>query len=249
MLAQTLTITEVNKEIEQLERELKDQISANDALLSTLRKIKHQIDKTGKDINTIVEEDPHVLSNEASLRVPEVLDLSVKRRRLIDFYFCSQETTIAVLVFACNRVTIKRNLDQLLKYRPLHLEHNFPIIVSQDCGHEPTRKVIQSYGDKLKLITQPDQSDFPLQGKEKKFKGYYKIARHYGWALNKTFADYDTVIIVEDDLDISPDFFEYFRALYPILKADQTLWCVSAWNDNGKEALVANEPGKRPRFS
>jgi len=46
-----------------LERELKDQINANDALLKTLRNIKQQIEKTGKDINTIVKENPSVLSD------------------------------------------------------------------------------------------------------------------------------------------------------------------------------------------
>jgi alpha-1,3-mannosyl-glycoprotein beta-1,2-N-acetylglucosaminyltransferase len=50
------------------------------------------------------------------------------------------------------------------------------------------------------------------------------------------------VIIVEDDLDISPDFFEYFRATYPLLHSDPTLWCVSAWNDNGKRDMVADDP-------
>ena len=153
---------------------------------------------------------------------------------------------IPVLVFACNRVTVKRNIDQLLKYRPDNLTATFPIIVSQDCGHVATRKVIQGYGSKVTLIQQPDQSDYPLTGKEKKFKGYYKISRHYLWALNQTFnvMNHDSVIIVEDDLDISPDFYEYFHALHPILKADPTLWCVSAWNDNGKEALVSDDPGK-----
>lgn len=137
-----------------------------------------------------------------------------------------------------------RNLDQLLKYRPS--KEAFPIVVSQDCGHEPTTRVIKSYGDQISLIRQPDLSDIPLKGKEKKFKGYYKIARHYGWALNQTFhtLNYETVLIVEDDLDISPDFFQYFQALHPILKADPTLWCVSAWNDNGKVALVENDPSK-----
>ena len=83
------------------------------------------------------------------------------------------------------------------------------------------RKAILSYGDSLRLIEQPDKTDFPLVGKEKKFKGYYKIARHYKWALDQVFNvfNYDTVIIVEDDLDVSPDFFEYFRSLYPVLKA------------------------------
>lgn len=76
--------------------------------------------------------------------------------------------------------------------------------------------------------------------KEKKFKGYFKIARHYGWALNQTFFNFnfESVIIVEDDLDISPDFFEYFSGLLPLLKKDPTLWCISAWNDNGKAGLV-----------
>ena len=41
---------------------------------------------------------------------------------------------------------------------------------------------------------------------------------------------------------MAPDFFEYFQALYPILRDDPTLWCVSAWNDNGKDALV--DPSK-----
>lgn len=43
---------------------------------------------------------------------------------------------------------------------------------------------------------------------------------------------------VSDDLDISPDLFSYFLATLPLLHADPTLWCVSAWNDNGKVDLV-----------
>lgn len=51
-------------------------------------------------------------------------------------------------------------------------------------------------------------------------------------------------ISFSDDLDIAPDFFEYFLATHAILVGDPTLWCVSAWNDNGKDSLVAYEPGK-----
>lgn len=43
-------------------------------------------------------------------------------------------------------------------------------------------------------------------------------------------------------LQVAPDFFEYFRALLPLLKSDPSLWCVSAWNDNGRDAYV--DPGK-----
>ena len=46
-----------------------------------------------------------------------------------------------------------------------------------------------------------------------------------------------------DDLEISPDFFEYFAATFRILSVDQSLWCVSAWNDNGKEGMIQNNSG------
>ena len=51
-------------------------------------------------------------------------------------------------------------------------------------------------------------------------------------------------IFVTDDLDISPDFFEYFAATFRILQRDPTLWCVSAWNDNGKANMVEDAPGQ-----
>ncbi|EEB15549.1 alpha-1,3-mannosyl-glycoprotein 2-beta-N-acetylglucosaminyltransferase, putative [Pediculus humanus corporis] len=148
------------------------------------------------------------------------------------------EPVIAILVLSCNRVTVAQCLDELLRWRPS--KEQFPIIVSQDCSHQPTTDVILSYGDQITLIKQPDQSEIQIPVKEKKFKGYFKIARHYGWALNQTFFNFkfDTAIIVEDDLIIAPDFFEYFLGTYWLLKGDPSLWCVSAWNDNGKSGLI-----------
>ncbi|CAH1116545.1 unnamed protein product [Phaedon cochleariae] len=154
-----------------------------------------------------------------------------------------QNVKIPILVFACNRVTVNRCLDGLIKYRPD--PDQFPIIVSQDCNHEETRDVILKYGTQLSLIQQPDQSDIQVPPKEKKFKGYFKIARHYGWALNQMFFNFNfsTAIIVEDDLEVAPDFFEYFLGTYPLLVKDSSLWCISAWNDNGKEGVVnVNRP-------
>lgn len=143
---------------------------------------------------------------------------------------------IPILVFACNRVSVGKCLDNLLTFRPN--VHQFPIIVSQDCDDAATRRVIRSFPD-VQLISQPDQSDIQVLPKEKKFKGYYKIARHYGWALNETFRrGYDFVVIVEDDLNVAPDFFEYFLGTHQLLRTDPTLWCVSAWNDNGKAGNI-----------
>ncbi|XP_037549632.1 alpha-1,3-mannosyl-glycoprotein 2-beta-N-acetylglucosaminyltransferase b [Nematolebias whitei] len=150
----------------------------------------------------------------------------------------SPEPVIPILVIACDRVTVKRSLDRLIQYRPS--AELYPIIVSQDCGHAETARVIGSYGDQVMHISQPDLSDIRVRPEHRKFQGYYKIARHYRWALSQVFTtlSQSTVVVVEDDLEVAPDFFEYFRALYPILRSDPTLWCVSAWNDNGRDALV-----------
>ncbi|KAK2844968.1 hypothetical protein Q5P01_011627 [Channa striata] len=152
------------------------------------------------------------------------------------------EPVIPILVIACNRVTVKRCLDKLLQHRPSAELH--PIIVSQDCGHTETSDVIRSYGSQVTHLKQPDLSDIAVRQEHKKFQGYYKISRHYHWALNQVFKtlSHSSVVIVEDDLEVAPDFFEYFRATLPLLKSDPTLWCVSAWNDNGREGFV--DPGK-----
>lgn len=158
-----------------------------------------------------IEEQPKTIGNTAN----KISDKPV-------LVTSDNQPVIPVLVFACNRVTVNKCLDNLLAYRPS--AEQFPIIVSQDCGHKETKNVILSYQDQVQLIEQPDQSAIPVSPKEK-FLGYYKIARHYGWALNNTFQrGYEFVIIVEDDLNIAPDFFEYFRGTYPLLRNDSTLW-------------------------
>ncbi|XP_075988162.1 alpha-1,3-mannosyl-glycoprotein 2-beta-N-acetylglucosaminyltransferase isoform X1 [Anticarsia gemmatalis] len=148
---------------------------------------------------------------------------------------------LPVLVIACDRVTVKRCLDNLVKFRPN--KDTFPIIVSQDCGHNATYHVIKAFTDMdptIKMVQQPDLKEITLPRAKVKFRGYYKIARHFKFALNHVFETlgHEAVIIVEDDLDISPDFFEYFLGTYPLLLKDPSLWCISAWNDNGKKEVI-----------
>lgn len=151
----------------------------------------------------------------------------------------ADETIVAaVLVIACNRPEVERCLDSLLHYRPS--ERKFPIIVSQDCGHKETGRVIANYGNNVMYLKHPDLSDITVPGGMDHLKGYYKLSRHYKWALSQVFdvLHLDTVIIVEDDLEVAPDFFEYFEATKELLEKDPSLWCVSAWNDNGKKGNV-----------
>jgi hypothetical protein len=73
--------------------------------------------------------------------------------------------------------------------------------------------------------------------------GYYKLAQHFGWALGRIFGAplaHPRVIILEDDLEVAPDFFDYFTAVEPLLDNDASLLAASAWNDVGQAAYVAD---------
>lgn len=113
------------------------------------------------------------------------------------------QPVIPILIIACNRVTIRRCLDKLLQYRPS--AELYPIIVSQDCGHADTADVISSYGNQVTHLKQPDLSDIAVRPEHKKFQGYYKISRHYHWALNQVFKtlSHSSAVIVEDDLEVT----------------------------------------------
>ncbi|PVD23743.1 hypothetical protein C0Q70_17016 [Pomacea canaliculata] len=61
-----------------------------------------------------------------------------------------------------------------------------------------------------------------------------RISQHYKASLTATFSLYpesEFAIIVEEDLDASPDFFNYFSQTRHLLETDESLYCVSAWND------------------
>ncbi|BES97368.1 GNT-I family [Nesidiocoris tenuis] len=208
--------------IGKLEEQIKEEYNANSKLFEDVKRV----------LESQREQNKALAEEQANQHEEERKEDELRLQSL------SGPGVIAVLVFACSRTTVTRCLDQLIKYRPG--PDQFPIIVSQDCHHQGTSDAIDAYAGQVFHIKQPDQSDIYVPPKEKKFRGYFKIARHYGWALNQTFFVYNfsSAIIIEDDLDVSPDIFSYFSATLPLLHQDPTLWCVSAWNDNGKKELV-----------
>ncbi|XP_033624802.1 alpha-1,3-mannosyl-glycoprotein 2-beta-N-acetylglucosaminyltransferase-like [Asterias rubens] len=230
----------MNERLNRLQEQMKDQMDINEQLIKDIIQQKEAILKGKKLV--------HVPAPPANENVDLAVHQDVSKSRPFKLEVAGKVTypyssyVIPVLMIACNRPSaIQRSLTNLLGTRPSPTQ--FPIIVSQDCGHQETAEAIQRFDDKVTHIKQPDLSSITLPSTQKKFEGYYKIARHYKWALNQVFHQfkYDAVIIVEDDLDVSVDFFEYFLATYPLLKEDPTLWCVSAWNDNGKESRISRD--------
>uniref|UniRef100_A0A1B6DHI8 Protein O-linked-mannose beta-1,2-N-acetylglucosaminyltransferase n=2 Tax=Clastoptera arizonana TaxID=38151 RepID=A0A1B6DHI8_9HEMI len=70
-----------------------------------------------------------------------------------------------------------------------------------------------------------------------------RISQHYKASLTATFNIFPLVsyaIILEEDLDVSEDFFSYFSQTVELLERDPTLFCISAWNDQGYEHTSSN---------
>ncbi|XP_071846962.1 protein O-linked-mannose beta-1,2-N-acetylglucosaminyltransferase 1-like isoform X2 [Apostichopus japonicus] len=65
-----------------------------------------------------------------------------------------------------------------------------------------------------------------------------RISQHYKASLTATFNMYpnaEYAILLEEDLDVAEDFFSYFSQTIHLLSEDESLYCISAWNDQGYE--------------
>ena len=106
------------------------------------------------------------------------------------------------------------------------------VTISQDGAHRGVAQEAASFIANAKAFgieaTHMQHTQSRLPGDT----GYHKLARHFKWAFEQMFAGGMTaaapqqVIILEDDILIAPDFFQYFLGLIPILRADPTLWTI-----------------------
>ncbi|KAI6204692.1 hypothetical protein M3Y94_00705700 [Aphelenchoides besseyi] len=149
-----------------------------------------------------------------------------------------EKHVIAVLVFCATRDgAIRNHLQQLINRRPD--PNSFPIYVSQDGETSAVRSTIEEFQETAQNIHYlQHKHDSPQTQQQRVAKNYFHIAKHYKWALDRLFANHSTVLITEDDLDISADFFSFFTNTRQILDLDPTVWCISAWNDNGASTVT-----------
>jgi len=167
------------------------------------------------------------------------------------------EATTAVLLFTHSRADyLTRSLSSVAAVHP-HRAGALPLFVSQDAQGEGD---LDTYANVTAVVTafeataaaanitythwahtspylaDVDPSDYWFLN----VVAYRKITRHYEYALRRLFGEhpsFERVIILEDDMELAPDAFDYWVATAPLLDADPTLYCVSGWNDNGKPSL------------
>ena len=85
------------------------------------------------------------------------------------------------------------------------------------------------------------EHSIPTNGEE--FPADAGITRHLKVLFDRAFETHDYVIVLEDDLVVSSDFFEFFQATGHLLptSSGSGIYCVSAWNDQGLPRLVLDE--------
>ncbi|XP_022763793.1 alpha-1,3-mannosyl-glycoprotein 2-beta-N-acetylglucosaminyltransferase-like isoform X2 [Durio zibethinus] len=165
-----------------------------------------------------------------------VQDLEKKGlQRIIDK---TQVPVAAIVIMACNRADyLERTIASVLKYQS-SVASKYPLFVSQDGSDPNVRSKALSYNQ----LTYMQHIDYDPVHAERpgELIAYYKIARHYKWALDELFYkhNFDRVIILEDDMEIAPDFFDYFEAAAALLDKDKSIMAVSSWNDNGQKQFV-----------
>lgn len=150
----------------------------------------------------------------------------------------AQVPVAAVVIIACNRADyLERTIKSILKYHT-SVAIKFPIFVSQDGSNSDVREKAMSYVQLTymqHLDSEPVYTERPGE-----LIAYYKISRHYKWALDQLFYkhNFNRVIILEDDMEIAPDFFDYFEAGAGLLDKDKSIMAISSWNDNGQKQFV-----------
>lgn len=141
----------------------------------------------------------------------------------------TQNDDIPIVLLTCNRPELlRKTIDSLLKVRGIKKSN---IIISQDGALAKIAEIAKQ--SSLTLIQ--NLNGLRLRGGAST-DGASRIAKHYKYSLTSVFNKYpnaNSLIIIEDDLLFSPDFYEYFQYNAPILQFDSTAFVLSAWSDNG----------------
>ena len=136
---------------------------------------------------------------------------------------------IPIVLLTCNRPDqLRETLTSLLTVRGVSKDN---LLIAQDGAMQQVADVVYEFG--LDLLQ--NKEGLRLRGGVGG-DGAQRIAKHYKYSLSAAFdraPSAPAIIITEDDLLFSPDFYEYLVSTAPILEKDPTTFVVSAWNDNG----------------
>ncbi|XP_035509363.1 protein O-linked-mannose beta-1,2-N-acetylglucosaminyltransferase 1 [Morone saxatilis] len=196
--------------------------------------------------------DPVLLKTEVQLTASEEAechwaDTELNRRRKI---FCGKVEGYGSICSCKDPAPIEFNPD------PLPVNNVFSVPVAVIAGNRPNylyrmlRSLLSAHGVNPQMITvfidgyYEEPMDvvelFGLKGVQHtpiSIKNA-RVSQHYKASLTATFnlhPEASFAIVLEEDLDISIDFFSFLSQTIHLLNEDESLYCISAWNDQGYE--------------
>eukprot|EP00924_Labyrinthula_sp_SR-Ha-C_P006783 maker-scaffold_8-snap-gene-0.30-mRNA-1 protein AED:0.02 eAED:0.02 QI:17/0.88/0.9/1/0.88/0.8/10/410/405 len=163
-----------------------------------------------------------------------------KEREKSNFNYISQfPDKIALVIFCYNRP--EKTLTSVLKVIDQKYSSNIHIFVSQDQNHPGVTEIIQSFETKFESkkfnfthLQHLETLDYNIKKQLKSWEiPYTKLSKHYKDSLIKIFNhNFSGAIILEDDMKLSIDFFEYMEVMWKFVEMRDVM-AVSAWNDHG----------------
>ena len=113
----------------------------------------------------------------------------------------------------------------------------FDVIVSLDhqesipAVSELILKISRNFQTPIRLVYKPTVTFFSFS----KTRGEQAVDQHIFSAISRFYdsPSHKYGLLIEDDLQLAPDFLEFAIKGSKLLDADKTLFCLSAWNDNG----------------
>ncbi|KAL3905607.1 MAG: hypothetical protein SGPRY_010856, partial [Prymnesium sp.] len=140
---------------------------------------------------------------------------------------CMQSPALVVVTHA-RADMVTRALSQL---STMALRDRFTVYVADDAGAAAVREAASMYGFVKEVLVHPT----PTPSLPFHFSGLWRISEHFRTSLDAVISQrgHSHALMVEDDLLLSPDFLLLFWQSAWLLHQDPSLWCVSAWNDQG----------------
>ncbi|GMH72004.1 hypothetical protein TrST_g2546 [Triparma strigata] len=147
-------------------------------------------------------------------------------------------STTTLLIFTYKRADyLKRTLETIFSLIPPGMK----IVISQDGRDSSVINAVNEW--KLKFKDRGNDLSHVFHTQKQGENGYQLLSQHYGFGLKEAFELSDTsrVIVLEEDIEVSVDFFKFFEKFSPMLDDPaEELMCISAWNDNGMRGFVAD---------
>ncbi|CAE8650780.1 unnamed protein product, partial [Polarella glacialis] len=158
----------------------------------------------------------------------------------------NQTAEIAILVIASGR-RLQRLRDTLKSLSRVDGLKMSSVLVSQASPGEASRRAVQEefglawVGPLPKVVS--TKSLPPLvAGFEQEAKPFEHYRRSLDHAVRQHFRaeSFRSLLVLEEELVFSPDLLTFSAQLEPLLFKDRSLWCISAWNDNGLAPYTAD---------